>query len=140
MRAASAALLILGFGVGFFAMNRYIAPRAVELSKPIPQFVSQAAPRPQVDQRTINQLEDTIRKDPKNLETLRTLGDIRYDQRNFTEAAALYARVLEIQPDDINVRSYRGGALLQANRVDEAIGELKAVLSKQPSHPQALFI
>src|SRR5215510_2207468 len=99
MRAASVALLILGFGVGFFAMNRYIAPRAVELSKPIPQFSPQgAAPRPQVDQRTINQLEDALRKDPKNLDALRKLGDIRYDQRNFPEAASLYGRVLELQP------------------------------------------
>lgn len=142
MRAASVALLILGFGVGFFAMNRYIAPRAAELSKPIPQFVPQgaAAPKPQVDQRVINQLQDTLKKDPKSFDALRELGNIRYDERNFTEAAALYARALEVQPNDVNVRSDRGGALLQADRVDEAISELKTVLSKEPDHPQALYI
>ena len=142
MRAASVALLILGFGVGFFAMNRYITPRATELSKPIPQFVPQggSAPKPKVDPRVISQLQDNLRKDPKNFEALRELGNIRYDERNFTEAASLYATALEVHPDDINVRSDRGGALLQANRVDEAIGELKTVLMKEPTHPQALYI
>lgn len=143
MRSASVALLILGFGVGFFAMNQYMAPRAAELSKPIPQFVPQSAaasPAPQVDPRVVKQLEDTLRKDPEDFNALRDLGNIRYDERNFTEAAALYARALELRPDDINVRSDRGGALLQGDRVDEAIGELKTVLAKQPDHPQALYI
>jgi cytochrome c-type biogenesis protein CcmH/NrfG len=142
MRSTSVALLILGFGVGFFAMNQYIAPRAAELARPIPQFVPPgAAPStPRVDPRTISQLEDTIRKDPENFNALRELGNIRYDERNFTEAAALYARALELHPDDVNVRSDRGGALLQGDRVDEAIAELRMVLTKEPTHPQALYI
>jgi cytochrome c-type biogenesis protein CcmH/NrfG len=142
MRAASMALLILGFGVGFFAMSRYIGPRAAELSKPIPEFVPQSASSatPKVDPRAVRQLEDTLRKDPQNFEALRELGNIRYDERNFAEAAALYAKALEIHPKDVNVRSDRGGALLQSNRVEEAIGELKTVLSQQADHPQALYI
>ena len=142
MRSTSVALLILGYGVGFFAMNQYIAPRAAELARPIPQFVppGAASSAPRVDPRTISQLEDTIRKDPENFNALRELGNIRYDERNFTEAAALYARALELHPDDVNVRSDRGGALLQGNRVDEAIAELRMVLAKEPTHPQALYI
>jgi cytochrome c-type biogenesis protein CcmH/NrfG len=142
MRSTSAALLILGFGVGFFAMNQYMAPRAAELARPIPQFVppGAASSTPAVDPRVISQLEDTIRKDPENFNALRELGNIRYDQRNFTEAASLYAQALELRPDDINVRSDRGGALLQGDRVDEAIAELRMVLTKEPTHPQALYI
>lgn len=142
MRSASVALLILGFGVGFFAMNRYIAPRAAELSKPIPEFVPQSASAaaPAVDPAVVHKLEETLKQDPKNFDALRDLGNIRYDERDFTEAAALYARALEVQPNDVNVRSDRGGALLQANRIDEAITELNAVLSRQSDHPQALYI
>src|SRR5262245_47485282 len=104
MRAASAALLILGFGVGFFAMNRYITPRAVEISKPIPQFSPQrSAPAPKADPAVVARLEDTLRTEPKNFEALRELGNIRYDERNFNEAAALYARALEVQPDNADV-------------------------------------
>jgi cytochrome c-type biogenesis protein CcmH/NrfG len=142
MRAASAALLILGFGVGFFAMNKYITPHAVEISKPIPQFTPQraAAAAPKADPAVVRKQEDTLKADPKNFEALRELGNIRYDERNFTEAAALYARALEVKPDDVNVRSDRGGALLQGRHIDEAIGELNTVLSKDPTHPQALYI
>ncbi len=142
MRSTSVALLILGFGVGFFAMNQYMAPRAAELARPIPQFLppGAASSTPAVDPRVISQLEDTIRKDPENFNALRELGNIRYDQRNFTEAAALYAQALELRPDDINVRSDRGGAVLQGDRVDEAIAELRMVLTKEPTHPQALYI
>jgi cytochrome c-type biogenesis protein CcmH/NrfG len=141
MRAASAALLILGFGVGFFAMNKYITPHAVEISKPIPQFTPQrASAAAKADPAMVRKLEDALKADPKNFEALRELGNLRYDERNFTEAAALYARALEVKPDDMNVRSDRGGALLQGRHVDEAIGELNTVLSKDPTHPQALYI
>jgi cytochrome c-type biogenesis protein CcmH/NrfG len=142
MRAASAALLILGFGVGFFAMNKYITPHAVEISRPIPQFTPQRAPAaaPKADPAVVRKLEDALKADPKNFEALRELGNLRYDERNFTEAAALYARALEIKPDDVDVRSDRGGALLQGRHIDEALGELNTVLAKEPTHPQALYI
>jgi cytochrome c-type biogenesis protein CcmH/NrfG len=142
MRAASAALLILGFGAGFFAMNKYITPHAVEITRPIPQFSPQraSAPAPKADPAMLARLEDALKADPRNFEALRELGNIRYDERNFTEAAALYARALQVKPDDLNVRSDRGGALLQGRQIEEAIGELKTVLSKDPTHPQALYI
>jgi cytochrome c-type biogenesis protein CcmH/NrfG len=144
MRSASAALLILGFAVGFFAMNKYITPHAVEITKPIPQFsprrAASAASAPKADPAVIRELEGALKNDSKNFEALRELGNIRYDERNFSEAAALYARALEVHPDDVNVRSDRGGALLQGGRVDDAIAELKTVLSKDPSHPQALYV
>jgi cytochrome c-type biogenesis protein CcmH/NrfG len=136
------AFLILGFGVGFFAMNRYIAPRATEISRPLEQFVPQSAAAPAVpaDPATVKRLEDMLKADPKNFDVLRELGNLRYDERNFAEAAAVYARALEVRPDAVDVRSDRGGALLQARRVDEAIEELLAVTDRAPTHPQALFI
>jgi cytochrome c-type biogenesis protein CcmH/NrfG len=88
----------------------------------------------------IRELEDALKNDPKNFEALRELANIRYDERNFIEAARLYARALEVHPDDLDVRSYRGGALLQADQVDAAIAELKTVLAKDPIHPQGLFL
>jgi cytochrome c-type biogenesis protein CcmH/NrfG len=140
MRAASAALLILGFGAGFFAMNKYITPHAVEISKPIPQFTPQSAPAAQkADPALVSKLEGILKTDPKNFQALRELGNLRYDERNFTEAAALYARALEVK-DDVDVRSDRGGALLQGRHIDEAISELNTALSKDPTHPQALYI
>jgi len=85
MRAASAALLILGFGAGFFAMNKYITPHAVEISKPIPQFTPQSAPAAQkADPALVSKLEGILKTDPKNFQALRELGNLRYDERNFT--------------------------------------------------------
>jgi cytochrome c-type biogenesis protein CcmH/NrfG len=142
MRAASWAFLIFGFGIGLLGMNTYIKPRAAEISKPIPQFIPQNAPAsavPPADPALVKRLEDQLKADPKNFEALRELGNLRYDERNYAEAAAVYAQALEVR-DDINVRSDRGGALLQSKQVDEAIKELQAVLVKDPTHPQALFI
>ena len=143
MRAASTAMIVVGFGIGFGVMYSYISPRAADIARPIPQFVPQrasASAAPKVDPAVVQQLEDTLKNDPKNFAALRELGNIRYDERNFSEAAAIYARALDVEPNDIDVRSDRGGALLQSNRVDEAIVELKTALSKNPTHPQALFI
>jgi cytochrome c-type biogenesis protein CcmH/NrfG len=140
MRAASMAMLVAGFGIGFGAMYSYISPRAADIARPIPQFVPQRASEPRVDPAAIRQLEDTLRSDPKNFQALSDLGDIRYDERNFSEAAALYARALEVRPDNVSVRAFRGDALRQADRIDEAISELRAALAQDPTHPQALFL
>jgi tetratricopeptide (TPR) repeat protein len=140
MRTASTALMVVGFGIGFAIMYTYVSPRAAEISRPLPQFTPQtAAGAAQVNPEEIRQLEDLLRAEPRNFEALRRLGNLRYDERNFNEAAALYAQALEVQ-DDPNVRSDRGGALLQGNRIDEAIVELQNVLNKEPTHAQALYI
>lgn len=135
-------MLVVGFGVGFGLMYSYISPKAADIVKPIPPFVPQraAAPAPRIDARVVRELEETLKRDPKNFAALRELGNIRYDMRDFTDSAALYARALEVQPNDINLRSDRGSALLLGNQIDDAIGELKIVLSKDPTHPQALYI
>lgn len=136
-------MLVAGFGIGFGLMYSYISPKAADIVKPIPQFVPQSASAPaptKADPNLVRQLQVELKRDPKNFDALRELGNIRYDARDFSEAAALYARALEVRPDDINLRSDRGGALLQARKVDEAIGELKTVLSKESTHPQALYI
>jgi len=143
MRAASTAMLVAGFGIGFGLMYTYISPKAADIVTPISQFVPPSAAEstaPRVDPAVVKQLEDTLKAEPKNFEALRELGNIRYDERKFSEAADLYARALELKPDDLNTRSDRGGALLQGNQVDEAIKEVKTVLTKQPTHPQALYI
>jgi cytochrome c-type biogenesis protein CcmH/NrfG len=144
MRSSSLALLVVGFGVGFGGMYKYISPRAVEISQPLQQFVPQSASAstapPPADPALIKRLEDQLKGDPKNFEALRQLGNLRYDERKYAEAAAVYARALEVHPDDVDVRSDRGGALLQSEQVDEAIKELNTVLVKSPTHPQALFI
>jgi cytochrome c-type biogenesis protein CcmH/NrfG len=144
MRAASLALLLVGFGVGFGGMYKYISPRAAEISRPLEQFVPQrasAAPAPPpADPAVVKKLEDQIKADPRNFEALRELGNLRYDERNYVEAAALYEKALAVHPENLDVRSDRGGALLQSQQVDEAIKELQAVLAKDPAHPQALFI
>jgi len=143
MRAASWAFLIFGFGIGLLGMNTYIKPRAAETTKPIPLFVPQNAAStalPPADPAVVKRLEDQLKADPKNFEALREMGNLRYDERKYAEAAELYARALEVRPDDVNVRSDRGGALLQSQQVDEALKELQAVLAKDPVHPQALFI
>ena len=137
------ALLVVGFGIGFGSMYSYITPRAVEITRPLEQFVPQSAASasiPPADPALIKRLEDQLKADPKNFDVLRELGNLRYDERNYAEAAALYGRALEIRPDNVDVRSDRGGALLQSQHPDEAIQELQAALAKEPTHPQALFI
>jgi cytochrome c-type biogenesis protein CcmH/NrfG len=143
MRAASLALLVAGFGVGFGGMYKYISPRAVEVTKPIEQFVPQSAaasaPQP-ADPALIKKLEDRVKADPKDFAALRQLGDLHYDERNFVAAADVYTKALAVHPDDVDLRSDFGGVLVQSGKMDEAVKELQIVLAKNPTHPQALFI
>jgi cytochrome c-type biogenesis protein CcmH/NrfG len=144
MRGATLAFLLAGFGVGsaavYFGMNHWLGDWVDEKVRPLPQWVRPGtAPIPPPDPVLVRQLEDTLSGDPRNFEALRELGNIQFDQRDFEAAASLYARALEVRPDHVNTRADRGLALLQLNRVDDAITELRRSIELSPNHPQALF-
>ena len=58
---------------------------------------------------------------------------VEQHRRNaLSEAESLYARVLVIEPDNIDAEYLLGTALLQLGRIEEAIERLKNVVAKRP--------
>lgn len=136
------AFLLVGFGVGFAAVYPWMRDRAPEIARTLPQFVprSVGAPAPPpLDPAVVAQLEGRIESNPRDFDALRELGNLQYDQLNYSKAAEWYAKALEVRPNDVDVRNDRGGALFSAGRTDEAFVEFEKCLSLNPNHPQSLM-
>jgi cytochrome c-type biogenesis protein CcmH/NrfG len=145
MRANSLAFLLVGIGIGFAVMYKIMEPRAPDIIRPLPVWVqnpdssSAAAAAPPVDTARLQQLQEAVRKDPRDFDALVELGNLHFDQQNYDQAADDYKKALEVHPDEVSVRTDLGTALFYSKKVDEAIVELKKSLALNPTHPQTLF-
>ena len=63
---------------------------------------------------------------------------MQFDQKNYREAANLYAKALDVRPESLTCARILA-ALFYDNRFDEAIAQFKDTLARNPNHPQALF-
>ena len=143
MRKDSLAFLVVGFVIGFAALYSWTKHREPQIvsATPVPfqpgQQAQSPAP-PSVDMAQVRKLQDRIKSNPKDHDALIELGNINYDQRNFSDAAGFYKRALEVQ-DNLDVRTDLGTTLFYQDKFDEAIVELTQVLVRNPTHAQALF-
>jgi cytochrome c-type biogenesis protein CcmH/NrfG len=150
MRKQAWAFLAVGFILGFGVLYTWTKQRAPQIVRAMPLPVDTSIPTqaqtsapepapPPVDMARVQQLKTAIQNDPKNFEALVELGNIQFDQRNFKDCVDLYAKALQVRPDDINVRTDLGTALFYDNQIDAAIVEFKKTLEVNPRYAQALF-
>jgi tetratricopeptide (TPR) repeat protein len=83
--------------------------------------------------------EHVLSKDPKDLDGLRALGNIAYDEEDPEQAIRYYERFLEIDPGNKEVRTDLGTMFLSARQSEKAISTYEAVLEDDPSFFQAQF-
>jgi Flp pilus assembly protein TadD len=77
--------------------------------------------------------------DAKNLEGLRGLGNIAYDQQERGKAIEYYQKYLAVKPDDAEVRTDLGTMLFESGDVEGSQREFKSVIAKSPDFFQAYF-
>jgi Flp pilus assembly protein TadD len=75
--------------------------------------------------------------DPDNLEAIRTRGNIAYDMRRFDEAEKHFRHYLELNPEDLGVRTDLGTALLFNSDIEGAKQLYRAVIEADPNFAQA---
>lgn len=80
-----------------------------------------------------------LKIDPDNLNALRGIGNIDFDQRKFDEAIAAYEHYLSKKPDDPDVRTDLGTMLLSTGVADQAVNQYKKVLETHPKFFEANF-
>jgi hypothetical protein len=83
--------------------------------------------------RAANAYAHVLKIDPENLEALRGVGNIDFDQRKFDEAIAAYEHYLSKKPDDPDVRTDLGTMYLSTNNADQAVVQRIRSSSKRPS-------
>ena len=72
--------------------------------------------------------------DTKNPESLALLGDKYFENNRFEQAIAIYERVLELNPKDVDTYNDMGLALHYAGRSDSAVEMLRKGTEVMPSY------
>lgn len=87
----------------------------------------------------IKALQETLQKDPKNLQALEELGNLYFDTGKPREAIEAYSQYLAIQPEDPNVRTDMGIMFRALGDSDRAIAEFKRAAQSDPKHLNSRF-
>jgi Flp pilus assembly protein TadD len=80
-----------------------------------------------------------LKIDPENLDALRGIGNIDFDQRKFDQAIAAYEHYLSKKPDDPDVRTDLATMYLSTDNADQAVIQYKKVLAAHPQFFEAAF-
>jgi tetratricopeptide (TPR) repeat protein len=80
-----------------------------------------------------------LKLDPDNLDALRGVGNIDYDQRKYDQAIAAYEHYLSKKPDDPDVRTDLGTMYLSTGNADQAVVQYGKVLESHPDLFEANF-
>ncbi len=80
-----------------------------------------------------------LKANPDDLDALRGIGNIDFDQRKFDAAIAAYEHYLAQKPDDPDVRTDLGTMLLSSGAADQAIRQYQQVLESHPEFFEAAF-
>ena len=152
MRLQAWLFLLIGFAIGFGGLYTWTKQRAPDVVRATPLPVDPNVPTdlsgagrgspadaPPVDMARVQALTAKIKQNPQDFEAIVELGNINFDQRNFSDAISLYQKALELRPDALNVRTDMGTAMFYQNRFDEAIAEFQQTLKSDPKNAQALF-
>ncbi|HLF86663.1 MAG TPA: tetratricopeptide repeat protein [Nitrospiria bacterium] len=87
----------------------------------------------------IHDYRERLDKNPKDLEALIVLGNANYDMKRYDKAEELYIRALEIDPKNPLVGTDLASVFKYTGKIDNALSELKKVLSFNPRHETALY-
>ncbi len=80
-----------------------------------------------------------LKLDADNLDALRGVGNIDYDQRKYDQAIAAYEHYLSKKPDDPDVRTDLGTMYLSTGNADQAVVQYGKVLESHPDLFEANF-
>ena len=88
------------------------------------------------------EMEDFIREynrgEVDTVDELILVGLASHELENYHDANAAFREVLERDPDNTSVRLHWARLFLDKYRPDEAVGLLREVIERNPSHPEAL--
>ncbi len=80
-----------------------------------------------------------LERQPDNLDAIRNLGNIAFDQEQSDTAVGYYQRYLQLKPDDLSVQTDLGTMYLAAGKAAQAIQVYESVLKTDAKFFQAQF-
>lgn len=87
--------------------------------------------------RDIAQLEDIVKKDPKNYQALVQIGNDYFDLGEAQKSVDAYTKALAIKGDDPNVLTDMGVMYRQLKDFPKALAAFRKAAAAGPTHPQS---
>lgn len=82
----------------------------------------------------IENLKETVRKDPKNHDAWKKLGNVYFEHHRYREAIEAYAEYLTLKPNDSDGRTNMGITLRSLGDYDGAIEEFRKAAESNSKH------
>ncbi len=89
--------------------------------------------------RSADAYAHALKLNPDDLDALRGIGNIDFDQRKFDQAIAAYEHYLSKKSDDPDVRTDLATMYLSTSNADQAVVQYKKVLATHPQFFEAAF-
>jgi tetratricopeptide (TPR) repeat protein len=96
-----------------------------------------AKPNPEQTARLNDVFEKAAAKGQNNAAVLKEVGDYFASTQQIKEALPFYLRVLELQPDDANVREKLATGFVLTNQRSRAVETLEAIIQEHPEKYQS---
>ena len=87
----------------------------------------------------IQQLRDYVEKNPNDAPAVRKLADLNFDIQNWSRAQELYARYLQLKPNDPDVTTDLGITYRGMGKFDQALEQFHQAQKVSPDHWQAYY-
>jgi len=130
---------ILGWVIGTQQVRR--APAAAETSAAAPQTAGGSTTRqaPTLDQARVQELQQAVTANPKNVDAVVQLGNTYFDAEQWDNAITWYKRAVELDPKNADASTDLGVSLYYSNRPDEALAQFERSLKISPTHTKTLL-
>jgi tetratricopeptide (TPR) repeat protein len=130
--------LAVGVGIGYY-FGKSVGPSSMPAAAPASSQTQTPVMDPTTFLRDEASLKSILGSNPKDLNALIRLGNLYYDNSKYQDAIEYYGKALEIDPNNVDVRTDRGSCYWSLGQADAAIGEFQKSLQVNPSHGQTLY-
>jgi Tfp pilus assembly protein PilF len=130
---------ILGWVIGTQQVRRPAA--AAETSAPSTQTAGGSTTRqaPTLDQARVQELQQAVAANPKNVDAVVQLGNTYFDAEQWDNAITWYRKAVELDPKNADASTDLGVSLYYSNRPDEALAQFERSLKISPTHTKTLL-
>jgi Tfp pilus assembly protein PilF len=130
---------ILGWVIGTQQVRR--PPTAAETSVASTQAAGGSTTRqaPSLDQARVQELQQAVAANPKNIDAVVQLGNTYFDAEQWDNAITWYKKAVELDPKNADASTDLGVSLYYSNRPDEALAQFERSLKISPTHTKTLL-
>jgi tetratricopeptide (TPR) repeat protein len=94
---------------------------------------------PPLNEGRVQELNATLKNDPKNVDATVQLGNVYFDAERWDDAITWYRRALELDPNNPDASTDLGVSYYYTNRLDQALAQFERSLAMSPTHTKTLL-